>query len=366
MRRLLSALFIGLVAWACTDEASPTTNTDNFDRNAVLVNWADNIIIPSYENYSADVDALVTATNQFEASATLENLEQLQSAWLTAYTSWQQVSMFEIGKAEELSLRSFTNIYPTDSEEIESFATTGNYDLTLPSSRDAQGFPAIDYLINGSATTHAGIVERFNNETTLSAYLSDVVVRLNTLTDLVLDDWKNGYRDTFVSNDGSDANSSLNKLVNDYMFYYEKHLRAGKIGIPAGVFSNNKLSSNVEAYYKKDVSKQLFEASLQATINFFNGKNFEGNETGPSLKSYLDFLNTITEGEKLSDLINNQFTQTQVVAADLNNNFYEQVENNNEQMLLTYNELQENVVLMKVDMFQALNVKVDFVDADGD
>ena len=35
-------------------------------------------------------------------------------------------------------------------------------------------------------------------------------------------------------------------------------------------------------------------------------------------------------------------------------------------MLAAYDELQANVVLLKVDMFQALNIKVDFVDADGD
>lgn len=366
MRRLLSALLIGLVAWACTDEETPTVDGDSFDRGAILVNWADNIIIPSYENYSTDIDDLVSAKNQFVTEASIQNLEELRAAWLDAYTSWQQVSMFEIGKAEELSLRGYTNIYPTNATEIEQFASDGNYDLTLPSARDAQGFPALDYLINGSADSDSEIVARFAANANLANYLGDLVDRLNSLTDLVIDDWKNGYRDTFVSNDGSDANSSVNKMVNDYMFYYEKHLRAGKIGIPAGVFSSSKLSNNVEAFYKKDVSKQLFEASLQATIDFFNGKHFNSNETGESLKSYLNFLNTITEGEQLADLINIQFDNAENVATDLNNNFYEQVETNNDLMLLTYDALQANVVLLKVDMFQALNIKVDYVDADGD
>ena len=35
-------------------------------------------------------------------------------------------------------------------------------------------------------------------------------------------------------------------------------------------------------------------------------------------------------------------------------------------MLETFYELQKNVVYMKVDLFQALNVKIDYVDADGD
>jgi hypothetical protein len=35
-------------------------------------------------------------------------------------------------------------------------------------------------------------------------------------------------------------------------------------------------------------------------------------------------------------------------------------------MLETYNELQRNVVFIKVDMLQALSIDVDYVDADGD
>ncbi len=35
-------------------------------------------------------------------------------------------------------------------------------------------------------------------------------------------------------------------------------------------------------------------------------------------------------------------------------------------MLLTFDELQRNVILLKVDMLQALDINVDFVDTDGD
>jgi hypothetical protein len=35
-------------------------------------------------------------------------------------------------------------------------------------------------------------------------------------------------------------------------------------------------------------------------------------------------------------------------------------------MLETYDELQRNVILMKVDMLQALSIDINYVDADGD
>ena len=50
----------------------------------------------------------------------------------------------------------------------------------------------------------------------------------------------------------------------------------------------------------------------------------------------------------------------------LTNSFYQQVNTDNTQMTLTYDELQKVVILLKVDMLQAMNINVDYVDADGD
>lgn len=368
MKKILSVLVLGLIVWACDDNEEATTPSDNFDRAAMLANWADNIIIPGYEAYSTELSALVEAKNSFTASVNADNFETLKSAWLDAYIAWQKVSMFEIGPAESVTLRDFTNIYPADANAIETNIVEGSevYNLALPSARDEQGFPALDYLLYGSAQSETEILARFSTEENLRVYLSDVIDRMNDLTNEVLSQWKNGYRDTFVERSGSDASSSVNKFANDYLFYYEKILRAGKIGIPAGVFSNEPLPEKVEAFYNKEVSKTLHLIALNATINFFNGVHFDGNGSGESLKTYLDFLNTITEGEPLSELINTQFDQAIAASEQLNNNFYQQVIDDNTKMLQAFDQIQANVVLLKVDMFQALNVKVDFVDADGD
>jgi hypothetical protein len=155
-------------------------------------------------------------------------------------------------------------------------------------------------------------------------------------------------------------------MVNDYIFYYEKALRAGKIGIPAGVFSGSPLSDRVEAFYSRDFSKELFMEALDAVQNFFNGTHFGTEQNGESLRSYLEFLETTKNGESLAVLINSQFENARQEAESLNANFAAQVETNNTQMLTTYDQLQQNVVFLKVDMLQALNISVDYVDADGD
>ena len=84
------------------------------------------------------------------------------------------------------------------------------------------------------------------------------------------------------------------------------------------------------------------------------------------LAAYLDQVDASREAEPLSAQINAQFDAAREAAQQLNPNLGQQITNNNQVMLAAYDALQRNVVLLKVDMFQALNVQVDFVDADGD
>ena len=57
--------------------------------------------------------------------------------------------MFDFGKAYEIKLKDFSKIYPSNVTAIESNISSGTYDLTLISQMDKQGFPALDYDLNG-------------------------------------------------------------------------------------------------------------------------------------------------------------------------------------------------------------------------
>lgn len=370
MKKISLFLLTILMVWSCTDNGPSGPDADDFDREAILVNWADNIIIPALSEFSEATTQLHAHASAFSESPNGDNLLTLRESWKSAYLSFQTVSMFEIGKPMEIRYRDNLNIYPTDSAEIEENIESGFYNLELPSLINSQGFPALDYLLNGLAENETAILSFYTTNPDADSYrryLTDLTSRIDSLTNEVLNSWTSGYRDEFVSNSGNGANSSLDMMVNDYIYYYEKHLRAGKIGIPAGVFSGSPLSTHVEAYYSDGFSKQLFNASLDATQNFFNGVHVnQPAESGESLHAYLDYLNTMKEGTDLATLINDQFDAARQQAATLDENFAAQIESNNTAMLATYDELQMNVVYMKVDMLQALNINVDYVDADGD
>lgn len=362
----IAALFIGLESCGDPDISGPETRTDNFDRSALLTDLVDNVIIPGYDNYTEELLALDNSIDEFVQDVTIDNLTQARIDFRSAYIAWQRVSMFEIGQAELINLRNFTNIYPTNTEEIEAHILTGEYNLELPSKFDEQGFPAIDYMLYGTGSDDSEILAYFSDDVFSFAtqYLHDLSKRLVAMSTSVRDDWKSNYRSEFIDNDGSSATSSLNKLVNDYLFYYEKYLRAGKIGIPAGVFSGNPLPSKVEGLYSETNSKFLFLSGLEAARSFFVGGSTYNDSVGESLKTYLDYLDN--DNQNLGQKILDQFQIIQEKANLLDDNFANQIESDNIKMLETYDELQKNVVFLKVDMLQALNIKVDFVDADGD
>jgi Imelysin len=366
---VLFTFFVAIVACSESDDSLPETTEDSFDRSAMLVNWADNIIVPAYDDFARNATNLNSFTGIFKQTTSQENLELLRTVYKEAYLSFQNVSMFEIGPAETVRFRDRMNTYPTNVSEIEALILAGNPDFSLPSTNDAQGFPAMDYMLYGVGETDAEILEFYTTHPNAELH-KDYIVNLSAsifeLADLTHANWTAGFRDDFVANSGSSASASADKLTNDFVFYYEKSLRAGKIGIPAGVFSSNPLPSKVEAFYSKDFSKVLALEALNATERFFNGQEFRGSQTGESFVSYLNFLNTIRTGEDLSSLINAQFGIARNRLNALDTNFVNQIQNDNSKMLGAYDELQRNVILLKVDMMQALSINVDYVDADGD
>jgi len=360
-------IFVIAIAFSCSDDSSPMPiSTDNFDRSEMLRFWANEIIIPAYVEYNAAVNELEIAAAEFFSDPTQVRLQNFRETWLKAYLSWQSVSMFEIGKAEEIGLRNYTNIYPANTELIHSNITNQSYNLELPSNFAAQGFPALDYLLFGIENTDEDIIIALTSSKTAS-YVNAVISRMNQLSSDVLEDWNNNFKVVFIANNGSSATASTDKMVNDFLLYYEKFLRAAKIGMPAGIFSGSPNVNIVEAQYSNIYSKALFEKGFLTVRNFFNGISFDEQNQGPSLKQYLDDIHKDNDADyDFATSINTQWQTAENRLTEIKPNFKAQILEDNTKMLALYDELQKAVVTLKVDMMQALNIQIDFVDADGD
>ena len=372
LKIFISISILSIFIISCSSSSDDEQSTiPEFDRSAVLINYADNIILPRLNNFKSSVDYLKESGDAYVDSPDITTYTELHNSWLEAYINWQYVEMFNIGKAEEIMFFSKTNTYPVNEGRIQENINNEKTDLSNPNDWSCQGFPGLDYMIHGIADSENEIINQYIQNPLNGKYLKVVLNELNDNTDLVLNDWDT-YRNTFVNSVENTATSAFNMLTNDFVYYFEKGLRTNKIGIPSGVFSNNPLSNKVEAYYSskngiEDVSRDLIENALNAVDLVFQGKSSNQSPVGPSFKTYLDFIkaNNVSADDIGSIVVNKIQTANQKIL-DLNKNFINQVENDNGKMLAAFDALQTIVVNLKTDMLSLFNVAVDYTDADGD
>lgn len=375
IQRLAAFSLLALVVMACGEKNGEPSPADNSkDRRVILTFWADSVVVPAYANFQAVFNIMLDKTDAFTASPDETNLAALREAWADAYGEWQNVEMFEFGPADKYTLRNFFNIYPTDVNGIISNMNNAAANLDLPAAYATQGFPALDYLINGVGADDAAIVVAYTSDPDAPkrlAYLERITARMKTLLENVVTEWSGTYRDTFIDRTGLDIGSSMGIVVNAYVLHYERYIRSGKIGIPSGAQTGSfgtPYPEKVEAFYKKNISQALAKEAHRAARDFFNGTNLVTGSTGPSLKSYLDALGAkdAASGTLLSEIINNQFDAITVEINDLSPNLYEQIQNDNQKMYDTYAAMQALVRMLKVDMTSAMSITITYTDNDGD
>ena len=380
MKKLISlkVILLSLILINCTSDSETNdvieetelnieVKQSEFDRLSMLTFWADSIIIPSIDSFYIELNSLNEHVSSFSVNPNPSTLTQLRDQWLTTYKKWQYVEMFDLGVAEEVYFKNRMNIFPANTIRIENNISNLGFNLDDSANFTSQGFTALDYLLFGIAPNDDAIIAKFSDSSlNYNSYLAAITSKMIELTLSVKSEWEGSYRDSFIQSTDNTATSSINIMLNNFVFYFEKGYRANKFGIPAGVFSGGPLPDRIEAYNGEIYSQILALEATTAIENFFNGVAYnDPNTTGLSIKNYLDFIETDVS-DKLSTRINNQIQTAKNKIKGLNTNFKEQIEENNTEMLLTYDAIQTAVVLFKVDMLQKLNISVDYADADGD
>lgn len=362
-------LFTGLVlavltaAISCNKEKNTNPgNNSGLDRKPMLENYTNNYIIPAYDDLVIKLQALQSNAESFTANPNGSTHNDLFLSWFIAYATWQKIDMLEFGPAERVGLRVYMNIYPVTVSKLNNNIASGTYNLEEFGNRDVQGFPALDYLINGS-TVQSYITGP--DATNKKNYLKAVIAKMLEKTTAVKNEW-GSYKSTFVSATGTDVNSSLSQMVNAYVLYYERYLRSGKIGLPAGVMTGIPKPEIIESFYYQTGSKDLAKAALTAVMDFYSGKSYDGKSSGESMKSYMTALGTKDDAGKLmADVITHEMQEASAAFIS-SGTLYNNIQNDRPQILTFYEELQDVVPLLKVDMVSAFSISITYTDNDGD
>ncbi|MEM9024247.1 MAG: imelysin family protein, partial [Bacteroidota bacterium] len=274
---MLVILLAGTIVYSCGDDDGSDDPDANFDRQGMLNNIGANLIVPGYQALDQDMDALDDATDDFLNSPTTDNLNTVRNAFRTAYQSWQRVSPYEFGPADQVSFRSSVNNYPVDASKVEDNITNGNFNLDVLANNDAKGFPAIDYLLYEPGLSDQQVADRFDSDPTAAnrgTYLSTNVEDISSLAETVYDGWApddGNYLASFVASTGIDVGSSLGLLVNGFNQHYERNLRDGKVGIPVGVRSLGIAQPERSEAFYSGISLDLAAENMNTIENIYLG-----------------------------------------------------------------------------------------------
>ena len=340
-----------------------------FDRGEMLENLGNSVILPAYMAFQETVNTLHDATDTFVATPSDATLGALQDALKNTRLAWQEVALFQFGPAENLSLRGSLNTFPVDLDQVDANINSGTYVLGTIQNLDAGGFPALDYLVHGTGSTLSEIVDAFTTDANAPArvqYLQDNVDFIQSNVDAVVEEWLpegGNYLAVFLSEErgGVDVGSSLGQLINALVLHYERFIRDGKIGIPAGVRSSGIPRPLATESRFGGYSRELAQSSMQALGRLYEGTGMNGVD-GVGIKENLESLDAAT----LANDISLALRDVENVLNGLSDPLSAQIETDTDAVLVAFTEMQNLVVLLKADMTSFLGITITFQDNDGD
>jgi predicted lipoprotein len=353
---LASLAISAVVLHACSknkgsDEGN--TGTDDF-KKSMLVNYADNIIIPAYTDLNTKLNSLEVAVNAFLAAPSIATQTAVKAPFKNAYLSFEKVSVAYIGPASALLLNNYMNTFPCATSKIEAGIASGSYNFTQPVVSDSiQGLPALDYLLFANNT-----VEKFTSAGNIDnrkKYVRDVIARMKTLANDVTAQWNSGYRSTFVNSLKTDVGSSIGFLVNQFAFEMDA-LKGPRIGWPFGKQSNGIVfADKCEAYYS-GFSAELAVANLTSLKNYYTGA------AGDGIDDYLVLL----KKDQLNKDVLAQFDVTLNALKAIPDPMSAAFTSNAALVEEAYKQIQKLLTLIKTDVASATGVQITYMDNDGD
>lgn len=347
-------------------------NTDTFGKTEMFTNYADNLILPAYDNYRVTLISLQQSFNNFNASSDIVKLSDLRNSFLLVYSTWQSCEIYsKTSPADDIMALENTNYYPSRKDSIVAYINRNDTSVISVKNKikSDKGLAAIEYLLFSRTLTEPQILERFTtdpNAASYKAYLSSLITNLFNIQASILTAWNTSYRATFINNVGTDAAGSFSVMVNS-IAQRTDDLKRMQVGTPAGYLGNvatiNTIPTAVQAYYSNNSTNYML-LTLNNMKDVLNGK---ATTDGKGLIDYIRTLNvTSTFGGNLADDVLNQID---VCIAKVNAcapDFSGTITNDKPKADALFLETKKLLVLMKVDVPSALGVSITYTDSDGD
>ncbi|RDV37178.1 peptidase M75 [Bradymonadaceae bacterium TMQ3] len=208
----MMTLGAGLMMGCGDDGGDTVVEGEAFDNEQILIDTADQVIVPTYELLNTRASALVVAVDAFVLAPTDITLEAAQDAWKATREPWEQSEGFLFGPVDAAGIDPALDSWPVEKAELDGvLASDDELTETYVASLDVnkKGFHAVEYLLFGQSSTKsaADFTEREFD------YLVASANELQANTEYLADAWTEGvdgqpaYRDIFVS--AGDADNAV-------------------------------------------------------------------------------------------------------------------------------------------------------------
>jgi uncharacterized protein len=357
---IISLSFLLFISVTACRSGEGGTNIDEFDRKAMLNDYASKVIVPAYQELLSSAEGLKVAKNDFMVSNSQLDLERIQAQWVSTLLAWQYASAFNFGPAGEQALRKGLieeiATFPVDTTTLEAYIDVN--DLSLNNfDRDTRGLYAIEYLLynNDNGELRQSDIRR--------NYLNAIINQLVERILLIRNQWITTYPAEFVANDGTDAGSSTSLLYNEFVRSFES-IKNFKLGLPLGKRPGQTAPAPelAEAYYSGQTFPALF-VHINAINDLYYGRS--RTESGIGLR---DYLKSVVGGP---ELIAQSDAQWEKVTAALNaiptdRPLTELIQTDYVLLENLHTELQKQTRFFKSDMSSLLGIAITYSSGDGD
>lgn len=350
----IPALLLVVLAVSCKDK-NKEEDKEDFKKETILTNLADNYIVPGYADLQQKTNALSDAWNAFVTTPSQSALDDAQSKWREANLSFHKVKMFEVGPAMTVLLNASLGTFPADTTQIESNISAGSYNLATADNIDAIGFESLDFLLFGN-----DCLNKLTNSSARRTYVTDVITKMRNEVNQVVNEWVT-YRATFIAGTGTSSTSPFSLLVNAFCKDFEL-AKTAKLGIPIGVQSLGIQQPNYLEARRSGFGKELLAANIQALHYVFLGKSYTGSANN---SGFDDYLIAIEKGT-LSSTIDARFSYMDVQPGSWSGTLETMMTSSPSTLEDFYDYMQGTVVYMKADMASAFGVLITYQDNDGD
>ena len=134
-------------------------------KNAIINNFVDNVVVPTYRDLVTKNNALKVAVDAFAANPSNAGFEACCTAWLEAREPWETSEAFLFGPVDEFGLDPNMDSWPLDQNGIMQIMKSkkwsdlewidGDDDAKVESAQNVRGFHTLEFLIfkNGQPRT---------------------------------------------------------------------------------------------------------------------------------------------------------------------------------------------------------------------